>query len=64
MLYLLFLGFFLVDIRQIAYSLLFERHVLRGMLASVKIWPRIWKKRRATMKARVARPKDLRKWFR
>lgn len=53
-----------VELRQVIYSLLFEPRVLRKALMGLRLIPRMWRKRQVTMKARQAKAKDLRKWFR
>ena len=49
--------------RQLIYSFFFEKHVLRGVLFSLKLIPVLWRKRRKTMKNRKASISDLRRAF-
>lgn len=53
-----------VESRQILYSLIFEPFVIRGLIASVRLWPRMLRKRRAIMKSRKISSRELWKWFR
>jgi len=54
---------FFVELRQFVYSLLFETKILFKSLGYVKLFPKMWKKRRATFSNRKATSKSLRKWF-
>lgn len=49
--------------KQLLYSLMAEPHVIKGLLQGFRLIPRMWKKRRFIKRARVVRPRMVRRWF-
>jgi GT2 family glycosyltransferase len=52
------------DLQVVGYVLTQERSSLGGLADVVRLWPRIWRKRRWIMRRRVAREADVARWFR
>ena len=53
-----------VEGRQVVYSFLFEPHVIKGVLSSVCLWPKMWRKRKANRRSDRVSFWKLNQWFR